>query len=92
MHAEADKEGLQTHQSVQQAKCMLTMQRLASGNATTKHGKTALHIVPKPTTGSQQASLQDCTPSVCYQAKCARLSKHQLTCRDMTTAYMFGDA
>ncbi len=67
---------------------MLMVQRLASGHATTKHGKTALQTVPKPTTGTQQASSQDCTPSLCYQAEYAKLSKHQLTCHDMTTAYM----
>jgi hypothetical protein len=64
---------------------------LACGHATTKHAKTALQITPKPT-GTQQASSQDCTPSLCYQAKYARLSKHQLTCHDMTTAYMLTEA
>ena len=68
------------------------MQRLVSGNATAKHENTALQLVPKPTTGTQQASAQDCTPSLAIKQSVRSLSKHQLTCRDMTTGYTFNDA
>ncbi len=86
MHSgHAEKDEVQTHQSAQQAKSMLMMQRRVNEMRQQYMGKQQVKATSDSAIPTGIPS-QDFIPSLCFQAKYARLSKHQLTCHDMTTA------